>query len=73
MSVLQESSTKYPLMIDKVAKSIFKNNEIGKEYTSRIISAIYMKTMKIFTKTLNLLVKKYLFLPRLLILNQILC
>lgn len=40
MSALQESSTKYPLMIDKVAKSIFKNNEIGKEYTSRIISTI---------------------------------
>ena len=40
MTNTKEKNTKYPLLIDTVAKKIFKNKNIGKECTSRIISYI---------------------------------
>ncbi len=52
MTITKEKQ-KYPLLIDTVAKKIFKSKRIGKEYVSRIISCILNTDYKIIFNNIN--------------------
>lgn len=65
MTITKEKQ-KYPLLIDTVAKKLFKNKNIGKEYTSRIISYILKEDYETIFNNIKLISEEISFSSKLI-------
>ena len=66
MNTTKEETSKYPLLLDTVAKKLFKNKNIGKEYTSRIISYILKEDFNTIYNNIKLISEEISFSSKLI-------